>query len=264
SFFRTWEEEKGQRRQNIVLGRQLLINLRYFSLETLLCTTWKEHTHQQYMQWLKKQFLSYAYWIGLGVLSPVGLGTGLHTFLLYLGPHTASVTEANYECIVIICPDENALKEPFLCGISSQIKIETCTWGAGTAIGDLHPLETCTWGAGTAIGELYPASIARAAPLSGAEPGDEEHWELEGMLEHAEGRTYGHFLIPFGIFFGATLIGKAIIKMHIQKIFVIITFQKHIVEQMGEVSWMFEKLVTVMECYLILVIINSMAQSYAK
>lgn len=38
------------------------------------------------------------YWVGLGVLSSVGLGTGLHTFLLYLGPHIASVTLAAYEC----------------------------------------------------------------------------------------------------------------------------------------------------------------------
>ena len=34
----------------------------------------------------------------MGVLSSVGLGTGLHTFLLYLGPHIASVTMAAYEC----------------------------------------------------------------------------------------------------------------------------------------------------------------------
>lgn len=38
------------------------------------------------------------YWVGLGVVSSVGLGTGLHTFLLYLGPHIASVTLAAYEC----------------------------------------------------------------------------------------------------------------------------------------------------------------------
>ena len=37
-------------------------------------------------------------WVGLGVLSSVGLGTGLHTFLLYLGPHIAAVTLAAYEC----------------------------------------------------------------------------------------------------------------------------------------------------------------------
>ena len=30
------------------------------------------------------------------------------------------------------------------------------------------------------------------------------------------GITCGHFLIPFWTFFGATLIGKAIVKMHLQ------------------------------------------------
>lgn len=31
------------------------------------------------------------YWIILGVASSIGLGTGLHTFVLYLGPHIAKV-----------------------------------------------------------------------------------------------------------------------------------------------------------------------------
>jgi membrane protein YqaA with SNARE-associated domain len=30
------------------------------------------------------------------------------------------------------------------------------------------------------------------------------------------GITCGHFLIPFWTFFGATLVGKAIVKMHVQ------------------------------------------------
>lgn len=30
------------------------------------------------------------------------------------------------------------------------------------------------------------------------------------------GITCGHFLIPFWTFFGATIVGKAVIKMHIQ------------------------------------------------
>ncbi|KAM5274639.1 vacuole membrane protein 1 isoform 2-T2 [Ctenodactylus gundi] len=299
-----------EERQNIVLWRQPLITLQYFILETLVvlkewtsklwhrqsivvsfllllavlvATYYVEGAHQQYVRRIEKQFLLYAYWIGLGILSSVGLGTGLHTFLLYLG-------------------------------------------------------------IGTAIGELPPYFMARAARLSGAEPDDEEYQEFEEMLEHAEaaqdfpsraklavqnlvqkvgffgilacasipnplfdlaGITCGHFLVPFWTFFGATLIGKAIIKMHIQKIFVIITFSKHIVEQMvafigavpgigpslqkpfqeyleaqrqklhhrsemgapqGEnwLSWMFEKLVVVMVCYFILSIVNSMAQSYAK
>lgn len=47
---------------------------------------------------LEKKILWWLYWVGLGVLSSVGLGTGLHTFVLYLGPHIAAVTMAAYEC----------------------------------------------------------------------------------------------------------------------------------------------------------------------
>ncbi|XP_032727791.1 vacuole membrane protein 1 isoform X1 [Lontra canadensis] len=282
-----------QERQNIVLWRQPLITLQYFSLEilvilkewtsklwhrqsivvsfllllaVLIATYYVEGAHQQYVQRIEKQFLLYAYWIGLGILSSVGLGTGLHTFLLYLGPHIASVTLAAYECNSvnfpeppypdqIICPDEEGIEGTIsLWSIISKVRIEACMWGIGTA-----------------IGELPPYFMARAARLSGAEPDDEEYQEFEEMLEHAEtaqdfasraklavqnlvqkvgffgilacasipnplfdlaGITCGHFLVPFWTFFGATLIGKAIIKMHIQKIFVIITFSKHIVEQM--------------------------------
>lgn len=55
-------------------------------------------TSQQHVQPIEKQFISYAYWISLAAVSPVGLGTGLHTFLLYLGPQLASITLATYEC----------------------------------------------------------------------------------------------------------------------------------------------------------------------
>jgi hypothetical protein len=44
------------------------------------------------------------------------------------------------------------------------------------------------------------------------------------------GITCGHFLVPFWTFFGATLIGKAIIKMHIQKLFVIFAFNEGLIE----------------------------------
>jgi len=44
------------------------------------------------------------------------------------------------------------------------------------------------------------------------------------------GITCGHCLVPFWTFFGATLIGKAVIKMHIQQSFVILCFSKSYVE----------------------------------
>lgn len=47
---------------------------------------------------IKEDIAWYSYWVFLGILSSVGLGTGLHTFLLYLGPFIAKVTLAAQEC----------------------------------------------------------------------------------------------------------------------------------------------------------------------
>ena len=56
------------------------------------------------------------------------------------------------------------------------------------------------------------------------------------------GITCGHFLIPFWTFFGATLIGKAVVKMHIQKVFIIFLFSKHHVDSLLDIikvgSWL--------------------------
>ena len=198
------------------------------------------------------------------------------------------------------------------------------------------------WGAGTAIGELPPYFMARAARLSGDEDPDNEDLEELDELLHSEstdlftrakkavpkivervgffgillfasipnplfdlaGITCGHCLVPFWTFFGATLIGKAVVKMHIQQTFVILCFSKSYVESVitylttiphvGEyisapfqkavraqkdklhgnaehveggknvLGWLFEKLVTAMIVYFVLSIVNSMAQSYAK
>ncbi|XP_041807575.1 vacuole membrane protein 1-like isoform X1 [Chelmon rostratus] len=250
-----------------------------------------EGTHQKYVRYMEKKTLWCAYWVGLGILSSVGLGTGLHTFLLYLGPHIASVTLAAYECgsvdfpeppypDQIVCPQQEA---PAPGSDAEQVGVEAA--GADGAVGSVAiqgsislwtiiskvRLEACMWGAGTAIGELPPYFMARAARLSGADPDDEDYQRFEEMLDQTEsaqdfatrakvavqkliqrvgffgilacasipnplfdlaGITCGHFLVPFWTFFGATLIGKAVIKMHIQKLFVIVTFSRHIVEQM--------------------------------
>ena len=59
----------------------------------------------QYVSHMERQVLWWGYWVGLGVLSSVGLGTGLHTFLLYLGPHIASVTLAAFDCESVDFPE---------------------------------------------------------------------------------------------------------------------------------------------------------------
>jgi hypothetical protein len=37
-------------------------------------------------------------WIALGVASSIGMGTGMHTFLLFLAPHIAQVVLFAHEC----------------------------------------------------------------------------------------------------------------------------------------------------------------------
>lgn len=61
--------------------------------------------HQVFIDAIRMNLFFVVYWVGLGVLSSVGLGTGLHTFLLYLGPHIASVTLAAYECGSLAFPE---------------------------------------------------------------------------------------------------------------------------------------------------------------
>jgi membrane protein YqaA with SNARE-associated domain len=268
--------EMKEKRSHIVLWRKPIVTLYNFSLELgyqltacygklvdnrkivafsslilwLFFILWYiEGPHQPWIDLMEKTTLWSAYWIGLGILSSVGLGTGLHTFLLYLGPHIAAVTLAAWECGSIDFPSP-PYPDEILCppeGSGEQ------TLSIFTIMGKVR-LEAFMWGAGTAIGELPPYFMAKAARLSGTSIEEEEVEEELEALENVEnpglvtrakiainhivqrvgffgillcasipnplfdlaGITCGHFLVPFWTFFGATLIGKAIIKMHIQ------------------------------------------------
>jgi len=301
-------------------------------------------SHTESVLHVEKYLAWCLWWVGLGVLSSVGLGTGLHTFILYLGPHIAAVTMAAYECGTLDFPEPpypNSIQCPQPTGEdgSAASLLEVGVWAIIAKV----RVEAFCWGMGTAIGELPPYFMARAARLSGGEPGEdtEEFLELQEKLKNPEkmtrferakygiqqlvervgffgilaaasipnplfdlaGITCGHFLVPFWTFFGATLIGKAVIKMHIQKIFVILAFNKELFEgavsllvqipvlgarlegpvrkllaqqreklhSKGEgqqggsaISSVFEIFVLSMVAYFVVSIINSLAQSYKK
>lgn len=321
-------------------------------LVLVTCLLALHHTPSQYQETIQswEGYLAWCgWWVGLGILSSVGLGTGLHTFLLYLGPHIAAVTMAAYECnsldfpqppypAQILCPEGQAN----VTGAEAEDVVASAVTVTVWAILAKVRVEAFCWGAGTAIGELPPYFMARAARLSGSEPSEEEEefHDLQEKLKNPEkmtrfermkysvqhlvekvgffgilacasipnplfdlaGITCGHFLIPFWTFFGATLIGKAIIKMHIQKIFVILAFNNQLLESAisllvqipgvgpkleapvrsllekqkeklrgggggseGSIlSSIFEKFVLAMVVYFVVSIVNSLAQSYAK
>lgn len=224
--------------------------------------------HQQMVLLLQKKSLWCLYWVGLGVLSSVGLGTGFHTFLLYLGPHIASVTMAAYECDTLNFP-EPPYPDEILCPSPEDASLASHSPSVWRIMSKVR-VEAMMWGAGTALGELPPYFLSRAARLSQADDLDDDVDELEelhkkknnpdsltivdrlklkiealvnrvgffGILACASipnplfdlaGITCGHFLIPFWTFFGATLIGKAVIKMSIQVIFVIVAFNERLI-----------------------------------
>jgi len=129
--------------------------------------------HEQYRELVTEIFMFSGWWIGLGILSSVGLGTGLHTFVLYLGPFMAQVTMAANNC--------NKVPE-FLPNRWTYEKFAECEDFKGEVtigIFDVYYaviLEAFLWGLGTAIGELPPYFVARAASIAG-----ETHEELENQ-----------------------------------------------------------------------------------
>ncbi|EGC31453.1 hypothetical protein DICPUDRAFT_82663 [Dictyostelium purpureum] len=213
--------------------------------------------HQKYMGKYSDLISIGIWWVGLGVLSSIGLGTGLHTFVLYLGPHIAKVTLAatEWNSVDFNVYGPNAFIQPTSVSdeaITFWMILQKVQWAA------------LLWGAGTAIGELPPYFVARTARLKGLKLEKEKKSKEENNLEKKEeenkgllqklsdkipalignlgffgilafasipnplfdlaGITCGHFLVPFWKFFGATFIGKAVIKAHIQACFVILAF----------------------------------------
>jgi len=251
---------------NLLSSKWFVVLLLAFSLLYILSISVRGR-HTEFIARWRKQTSYCLEWIGLGFLSSAGFGMGLHTFVLYLGPFIAKVTLAAYECQSV-----NFLTPPYPHEILCPNKKDAAMsiWKIIRKV----RLESFMWGAGTAIGELPPYYLSRQSVLNGVDPDDEEYEEAASMLEtdvndnslycraklfmkslvekagffgilmaasipnplfDLAGITCGHFLVPFWTFFGATLIGKAVIKMHLQMFFVVFLFSEEYVSLL--LSW---------------------------
>lgn len=122
------------------------------------------------------------YWLILGIASSIGMGTGLHTFVLYLAPHIAKVTMAANECsyFPIMNPSRWNFKDFKEC---SSAKDEQNFNSIFTIFLNVQ-IEAFMWGLGTAIGELPPYFMALGASKSGKN--NEELQELEEIERKKE------------------------------------------------------------------------------
>lgn len=121
--------------------------------------------HTEHKPLIEEIFFFAVWWIGLGIASSIGLGTGLHTFVLYLGPHIAKVTMASNECKAVpqFLPSKWSFSYFSPCGTVGEESAHVGVMNVFMAV----ILEASLWGLGTAIGELPPYFIAKAAAISG-------------------------------------------------------------------------------------------------
>ena len=109
------------------------------------------------------------WWVVLGVLSSVGLGTGLHSGLMFLFPHIFACCAAAARCGSL---DFDARKNTFWADTESAFACRT-SHAPGDASVAFLPLvlkvypASLLWGLGTALGEIPPFAFSRAARLAG-------------------------------------------------------------------------------------------------
>ena len=190
-----------------------------------------------------------AWWLGLGVLSSIGLGTGLHSGMLFLFPHIAKVCRSAEACCSVAFDSRKnswfALPagELFACPAGKQRPCDAVPYSA-LLLKNLAP--AILWGIGTALGEVPPYLLSRAAaeaskanqahagPSTGsASPNGfmerskawmqrvlqrNGFWGLVALaawpnsLFDFVGVCCGHFGMSFRTFLGGTLLGKGFIK----------------------------------------------------
>jgi hypothetical protein len=132
----------------------------------LLLTNGPHEKHVQELLWYIRFGL---WWVILGVASSIGLGSGLHTFVLYLGPHIALFTikavhcgrtdlkSAPYDTILLKMRPSWLEKDCLEFG--PPMYQETIPFSK--ILHEVH-LEAVLWGIGTALGELPPYFLSRA------------------------------------------------------------------------------------------------------
>ncbi|TMW55897.1 hypothetical protein Poli38472_008545 [Pythium oligandrum] len=214
-----------------------------------------EGAHHKYLDEFNLTVEFVVWWFGLGVLSSVGLGTGMHSGILFLFPHIFMVVQGAEACKSLNFDSRRDMWfRSFDTDCAPALDAAPVTFFAIF----LKVFWPCAlWGAGTAAGEIPPYALSRAARLAGQRNEEFEeitesksqynilNWMKDWMIKFLEkngfwgvllmsawpnvafdlcGICCGHFLMPFWTFFGATLIGKALIKVNMQAAFFITIF----------------------------------------
>jgi vacuole membrane protein 1 len=187
------------------------------------------------------------WWVGLGILSSIGFGTGFHSGVLFLFPH-----------IIKTCTTANTCKSlnfvtwtnmwfndsgSFICLSNDPQKYQFWELFAKVFI------PCFLWGVGTSLGEIPPFLMSRLAKLANTKEETPsrmlefvEKYGFWGVIAFSAwpnaffdlcGICCGQILMTFWKFFLAVFIGKTLIKVNLQAIFFIGFFSNKYVDQLA-------------------------------
>jgi membrane protein YqaA with SNARE-associated domain len=133
-------------------------------------------THIHILAQIKFSVEYIVWWVGLGVLSSIGLGSGLQSGVLFLFPHVIKVCLAAQSCGTVdfesmsdiwFRSNDNLFKCPDLASATATVATPVTFFGIWQKI----ILACFLQSAGTAIGEIPPYWMTRAARLAALEAG---------------------------------------------------------------------------------------------
>ncbi|KAJ3025460.1 UNVERIFIED_CONTAM: hypothetical protein HDU68_007120 [Siphonaria sp. JEL0065] len=126
----------------------------------------------------------FSWWVLLGIASSIGLGTGLHTFVLFLGPWIVKVTMTAFALHSLNFNDHGPNSFQLLSPKNlTESGIPQLVGGDEVNVMTVFAkvfLACYFWGFGTAIGELPPYFVARAAAIAEQ---DNDPQQIEILLE---------------------------------------------------------------------------------
>jgi len=133
------------------------------------------------------------WWLALGILSSIGLGTGMHSGLLFLFPHILKVVYSAEKCHSVDFETRNNMW--FNPEVPQTSLLMNCEINADAPMPTFYEmwlkvvLAALIWGIGTAIGEIPPYHVSFLASVAGENDEDLEE-EMDSVNSNLEGQSF--------------------------------------------------------------------------